>query len=468
MTTQYHPTTRYTSTTAPGALPLLGHAPAFLRRPFAFVAGLAAHGDLVRLRLGPLDAYVACHPELVRRVLADDRTFEAGGDADQGRRAFGTGPAGCPAAGKRRQHQLLRPAFHRDRLPGYAAMMAEEIAGATASWRDGDVVDVPSAMHRLTTAVTARCLFAAHERADSARFRACVDAVAGNAARRSPLLPPLPLRFPAPFRVPSPFRFPFRAAERIPTPVGRRLGRAERDLREITQRHLAAYRTAGTDRNDLLSALLSARDEHGQGLSDAEVRDQVATVLLNGVEITATTLSWAWTLLAANPAVRDRLHTELDTVLDGRPARYEDLPALPLTARIVSETLRLYPSAWVLSRTAAADAELGGHRIPAGATVLVSPYLLHRRADLFPCPDRFDPDRWLTTAHPAPGTYVPFALGARRCVGEAFGSAEAALAIATIAAHWTVTPTPGRPVRPARGSALSPRPFTARLTRRAR
>ncbi|MFH8383345.1 cytochrome P450 [Kitasatospora sp. NPDC018058] len=449
MTTHYRPTAQYTSATAPGALPLLGHAPAFVRRPFDFVAGLAAHGDLVKVRLGPLDAYVVCHPDLVRRLLTEDRTYDKGGIIiDKVREAFGNGLATCPAADHRRQRRMLQPAFHRDRLPGYAAMMAEEIAGTTARWRDGDVIDVPAAMYRLTTAVTARCLFAAHERAGSLPVHECMNVVTRGVARR--MMMPLP------------------GADRIPTPGNRRFQRAQRGLKEITRRLIADYRAAGTDHQDLLSTLLSTRDEHGRGLSDGEIHDQVVTFLLAGMETTAATLSWTWTLLAANPAARDRLNAELDTVLDGRPARHEDLPALPLTSRIISETLRLYPPAWILSRTVAADTELGGHPLPAGTTVLYSPYLLHRRADLFPCPDRFDPDRWLTTARPAPGTYTPFGLGARRCIGDTFGTTEAALALATIAGRWTVTPTPRQPVRPQRSSSMSPRSFQATLTRRVR
>ncbi|MER7766465.1 cytochrome P450 [Kitasatospora sp. NPDC096140] len=441
------PTTRFTAATAPGGLPLLGHAPALLRRPFDFVAGLAAHGDLVRLRLGPLDAYVACHPELVRRLLDEDHAHDGGGPVpDSAREAPGDGLAACPATAHRRRQRMLQPAFHRDRLPGYAAMTAEEIAGTTAPWRDGDVIDVPAAMYRLTTAVTARCLFAAHDRAGALPGQASMDAIVRGAGRR--VMMPLP------------------GADRLPTPGNRRYRRARQDLRDVTGRLIADYRAAGTDHHDLLSVLLGAVDEDGQGLSDAEIHDQVVTFLLAGTETTAATLSWAWTLLAANPAVRERLHAELDTVLDGRPARHEDLPALPLTARIVSETLRLYPPVWLLSRTLTADTRLGGHRVPAGATVLVSPYLLHRRADVFPCPGRFDPDRWLTTARPAAGTYAPFGLGARSCLGDTFGTTEAVLAIATIAARWTITPAPGRPVRPVRGLSLSPRPFTATLTRR--
>ncbi|MFE7636897.1 cytochrome P450 [Kitasatospora sp. NPDC057518] len=449
MPTPFFPTTRFTAATAPGGLPLLGHAPALLHHPHEFVAGLPAHGDLVRLRLGPLRAYVVCHPELVRRMLTDDQTFDKGGPLlDKAREVLGNGLATCPAAAHRRQRRMLQPAFHRDRLPGYAALMIEEIAGATARWHDGDVIDVPAAMYRLSTAVTARCLFAAHERAGSLPVHRSMDVVTRGVGRR--LMLPLP------------------GADRLPTPGNRRFRRAQQDLREITRRLIAEHRATGTDRHDLLSTLLAATDEDGRGLSDTEVHEQVVTFLLAGMETTAATLSWAWTLLAANPAVRTRLHAELDTVLDGRPARHEDLPSLPLTARIVSETLRLYPPPWILSRTATTDTELGGHRVPAGATLLYSPYLLHRRPDLFPRPDRFDPDRWLTTARPAPGTYAPFGLGARRCIGDAFGTTEAVLAIATIAARWTIAPTPGRPVRPVRGSSLVPRPFTATLTRRVR
>ncbi|MFF4383841.1 cytochrome P450 [Kitasatospora sp. NPDC001547] len=426
MPTPFSPTTRFAAASAPGGLPLLGHAAALLHRPHEFVAGLPAHGDLVRLRLGPLRAYVVCHPELVRRLLADDRTFRPGGPLpDRAREAFGDGLAAFPATAHR--HRPPPPALHHGRLPDHAAPMAEGIADATARWRDGDVIDVPAAMCRLSTAVTARCLTAAHERAGS----------------------------------PPP------GADRLTSP-GNRLRRARQDLREFTRRLTADHRAAGTDRHDLPSTPLAAPDEDGRPPSGAEVHERLAAFLPAGPESTAATLSWAWTLLAANPAVRMRLHTELDTVLDGRPARLEDLPALPLTARIVSETLRLYPPPWILSRTATTDTELGGHPVPAGATLLYSPYLLHRRADLFPRPDRFDPDRWLTTARPAPGARTPFGLGAHRSAGDAFGTATAVLAIATIAAHWTIAPTPGRPVRPTRGPSLAPRPFTATLTRRVR
>ncbi|WP_051837035.1 cytochrome P450 [Streptomyces sp. NRRL WC-3742] len=439
----------FTTADAPGALPLLGHTLAFLRRPYAFVAGLAAHGDLVRLRLGPLEAYVVCHPELVRTLLTDDRTFDKGGVIlDKAREVMGQGLATCPAAAHRRQRRMLQPAFQRGRLPGYAALMSEEIDATTAPWSEGDVIDVPAAMYRLTTAVTARCLFAAHERAGELPVHRCMDEISRGVARRMML--PLP------------------GVDRLPTPGNLRFRHARRDMTEVTRRLIADYRADGTDHHDLLSMLLGALDENGRGLTDPEIHDQVVTFLLAGMETTAATLSWAWTLLAANPAVRERLHSELDTVLDGRRARHEDLPHLPLTARVVSETLRLYPVAWLLSRTVTTGTELAGRHLPAGTTLLFSPHLLHRRADLYPCPDRFDPDRWLTITRPAPGTYLPFGLGARRCIGDAFGTAEACLALATIASRWTLTPTPGRPVRPARRASMTPRPFTATLARRVR
>ncbi|MFJ8431269.1 cytochrome P450 [Kitasatospora sp. NPDC094019] len=436
-----------TTPIVPGALPVLGHAPALARDPYGFISGLPVHGDLVRIRLGPQDAYVACHPDLTRRVLADDRTFDKGGPFfDKIRQVIGDGLASCPAGAHRRQRHMLQPAFHRDAMPGYAATMAEEIAGATAHWRTGDVVEVPAAMCRITTAVTARCLFAAHERAGALPVHACMDQVTKGIAAR--VLLPVP------------------GLDRLPTPGNRRFRRAQADLRRLTRLLITDYRAEGADHHDLLSTLLAARDDDGQALSDDEIHDQVVTFLLAGMETTAALLSWAWQLLAGHPPVREELHAEVDRVLSGRAAHYEDLPALETTGRVVTETLRLYPPGWLFTRATTRATRLGDHRLPAGATVVYSPYLIHRRADLFPDPETFDPARWKEGRKHAPGSFIPFGGGARRCIGDQFGTIEATLVLATIAATWRLDLPAGSPVRPARSASLMPRPFHARLTLR--
>ena len=437
----------YTMADRPGALPLLGHTPALVRDPLKFLAGLSGHGDLVRIRVGPHTAYAVCHPDLVQRFLAEDRTFDKGGPVyDRLREIAGDGLGTCPAAAHRRQRRMIQPLFHRDRLPAYAAVMSERVAALTSSWHDGQILDVPAAMHRLTAEVTVRCLFdAGADTSDIPEVQSSIDALISGATRR--VLLPVPL------------------VHRLPTPGNRRFHQARRRLRQITDTLIADHRSAGADQGNLLSLLL-APDAGGTGLNDAEIHDQVISFLLAGVESTAVTLSWAWHLIGTHPDIRQRLRDEVDAVLDGRPALPADLPALELTGRIITETLRLYPPDAVLSRTTTADTVLGGHRVAAGTTMIYSPYQLHRRADLYQDPDRFDPDRWRTIGKPPPGSWVPFGGGARKCIADAFALTQASLTLATIAAHWQLHPALGRrPVRAARQAVLAPHRLSMRLRR---
>ncbi len=437
----------YTKTVRPGALPLLGHAPQFARKPLDFLASLSAHGDLVRIKLGSHTAYAVCHPALVHQLLVADRTFDKGGPIyDKLRDIGGNGLGTCPAAAHRRQRRRIQPVFHRDRMPGYALLMSEEIAALTSPWRHGQSIDVPAAMHRLTTAVTVRCLFDAGT--DSSRLpalQAHIDALTTGVTRR--LVWPVPV------------------LHRLPTPANRRYERARRELREITDTLIRDHRSTAGDRDNLMS-VLTAPDANGAFLSDTEVHDQVISFLLAGVESTANVLAWAWHLIGSHPDVQRRLHAEADTVLAGRAARPTDLDSLGLTGRVVTETLRLYPPDSLMTRTTTTDTVLGGHLLRAGTTVIYSPYQLHRRADVYPEPDRFDPDRWRDIGKPPPGTWVPFGGGPRKCIADTFAHNQATLTLATIAAHWQLSPTPGQQVRPAGQAVLAPHQLSMRLLQR--
>ncbi|MGW2539550.1 cytochrome P450 [Kitasatospora sp. NPDC001574] len=439
----------YTAATAPGALPLLGHAAAFALRPLEFVSALPRHGDLVRIRLGPRVVHVVCHPELVNQVLIQHRLFDKGGPVfDKLREVLGDGLSTCPAQAHLRQRRMMQPAFHHDRLNGYATLMAEEIAATTAGWQPGAEVDVPAAMYRIATAVTARCFFSEPARAGSLPVHESMVTITKGIAKRIAL--PVP------------------GIDRLPTPGNLRFRRAERDLRRITRLLIADYRARGTEQDDLLSMMLAARDEDGSALTDDEIHDQVLTVLLGGMETTASLLAWAWYLIGSHPAVREELHAEVDRVLGGRAAAYQDLPALEVTGRIVQETLRLYPPGWVITRSTTAATELGGHPLPAGAIVLYSPMLLHQNAELFPNPAEFDPGRWRVGRRGKDTSYIPFGAGTRRCIGDGFAAVEATLVLASVASAWQLDLLPGQQVRPAPAASLTPRPYTARLARRDR
>ncbi|MFE7120528.1 cytochrome P450, partial [Streptomyces sp. NPDC057654] len=293
---------------APGALPGLGHIWPLLRRPTAFLAELPAYGDLVEIRLGRTRAYVPCHPELLRQVLADDRTFDKGGSYyDRARAMAGNGVATCPHQDHRRQRRLLQPAFHRTRLEKYAEVMEQEITALTDSWGPGQVIDAYPVLYALSLRTVTRTLFGAH-----------VDEAAVDGIRRS-----FETAFSGFFR--QMFMPP--ALRRVPLPANVRHQRALRHLRGTVERIVASRPRDGADRGDLLSVMLASRDEDGgPGLSDAEIHDQVVTVLAAGTETVAATLTWACLLLSQHPGEQEKLRAECAAVLGGRrAARWADV-----------------------------------------------------------------------------------------------------------------------------------------------
>jgi len=240
---------------------------------------------------------------------------------------------------------------------------------------------------------------------------------------------------------------PFGWQEKLPTPGNRRYNSVRAEMHGVITQTIRAWRRDGTDHGDVLSILVGH-----DGLSDDEVYDQVMTMLIGGTETTGNTMAWVFHLLARHPEVERRLHEELDTVLGGRLPDYDDLPKLDYTWRVLTETLRMYPPAWLLTRVTTRATELAGHPLPAGAIVLYSPYALSRSPRHFDDPDRFDPDRWLPgrSADVPRGAMVPFSAGNRQCIGEAFGQAETTLALAGIASRWRLLagsqqPGTGRP-----------------------
>jgi cytochrome P450 len=194
-------------------------------------------------------------------------------------------------------------------------------------------------------------------------------------------------------------------------------------------------------------------------MSDKQLRDEVLTFLLAGHETTALALSWTWHLLSQNPPAEEKLQAELREALGERSPEFRDLPALPYTERVIKESMRLYPPAWSLARTTVSDFELRGYRIPAGANIVMSQWIMHRNPRYFPDPEKFDPDRWLDPAmQKLPKfAYFPFGGGPRICIGNTFAMMEAVLLVATIAQRFELRTLPGHPVIPSPSFTLRPK-----------
>ena len=432
-----------TMVSAPGALPLIGHLAPLARDRLAFLRRLPEHGDLVWIRIGPWKALVVTSAALSDQVLRDDRTFDKGGYLfDRIRETGGNGLVSCAHSDHRRQRRLVQPSFHRDRMPGYLTLMSRQIDEVLGRWRDGDTVDVLADLQ----SITARTMLPGGlPPAAMERMLADMNVILAGVTWRA-IMP--------------------KSLDRVPTPANRRYRRAQERLRAVVTGVIDEYRSRGTGETDLLSGLLDAFDPDTPGLSDAEIHDQVLTFLLAGTETTANVVSWALHLVAEHPEIEQRLRAEAAGVLGRGEVTMADLAQLPVSRQVVLETMRLYPPVPFLTRITTADTRLGGHPVPAGTTMVYSPYVVQRQAGHFPDPDSFRPDRWDGSAEPLKlprGPFLAFGGGARRCVGDAFGLAEAMVMLSTITHRWSLQPVRADRVRPAVSLVLTPRALRMRL-----
>ncbi|MDG6902650.1 MAG: cytochrome P450, partial [Nitrososphaerota archaeon] len=322
-----------------------------------------------------------------------------------------------------RQRQLIQPFLHRNMIASYGRVMIDYTRRACGPWRDGEVLDMHQEMSRLTMAIVAKCLFNADVEAEAAGIGVALNQTMAYYDRRAGPLGLVMDKLP------------------LPLPGKGEFAAAVTRLEEAVYKIIRERRASGADAGDLLSSLLKARDEEGGTMTDAQLRDETLTLLLAGHETTANALTWAWYLLSQNREAEEKLHRELDGVLpEGRALAVEDYQRLEYTARVFKEALRLYPPAWALGRRAVKDCGIGGFLIPAGSTMVMSQYVMHRDPRFFDDPESFDPDRWTPEMEEKlpDFAYFPFGGGPRGCVGESFAKMEGVLVLAAVARSWAM------------------------------
>ncbi len=420
---------------------LLGNLPEFARDILGFLTACAReYGDVTHLRLATWDAFLVNHPDLIDLVLRKQREnfvkhrfFWRHVTA-----IFGNGLLTSEGEFWLRQRRLAAPAFHPDRIAAYGETMVTYADRLVDEWQDGEIRDVHQDMMRVTMEIVSKTLFDADVERDVDEVGRAFDLVLKEIAAR--------------------FRRPFKVPDWLPTPGNLRYRRGVKVLNRVIWRILRERRADPRDRGDLLSMLITARDEDGSVMSDEQLRDEVVTLFLAGHETTAITLSWAWHLLSQHPLVKDKLVAELFGELDRRPATVADLPRLPYADAVVKEAIRLYPPAYVLGREALADCEIGGFRVPKGATIYMSPWVMHRDPRWFGSPESFLPERWLDglAARLPRFVYFPFGGGPRVCIGDRFAMMEAVLILATIARRFRLERTSDAEVVPFPSITLRP------------
>lgn len=408
------------------------HMLAMRRDPLSFLTRLARdYGDIAHVKLGPQHVVLLNHPDYIKDVLVThQRLFRKGRALERAKRLLGEGLLTSEAPFHQRQRRLVQPAFHRQRVAGYGSIMAEYGARLSDRWQPGATLDIAHEMMQLTLAIVGKTLFNAHveDEADE------IGAVLTELMHMFDLL-----------------ALPFvELLERLPLPSVRRFERAKARLDATIYALINERRARGSAEDDLLSLLLTAQDPEGDGhgMSDKQARDEALTLFLAGHETTANALTWTWYLLSQHPAVEANFHAELDHVLAGRLPIVDDVPALPYTRMVLSESMRLYPPAWILGRRALEDYAVGGYVVPAGSLVMMSQYVMHRDARYYAEPEAFDPQRWTAEAqnNRPKFSYFPFGGGPRLCIGESFAWMEGVLLLATLGRRWRLRLVPDHPV----------------------
>ena len=415
--------------------------------PLTFYAGARReYGEIVRFRsFGRFHWILLTHPVDIEHVLrANHQNYVKGLFVNPLKLLIGEGLVTSEGSFWLRQRRLAQPAFHRKRLLAFGTIMTQAAEAMVARWkayeRKAQPFDVNGEMMPLTLKVVGEALFNADVSGDADAVGRALSIALEHVNYRSYQIFALP--------------------ERFPTPRNRRFVRARQTLDQVVLKLIEERRRSDEDMGDLLSMLLMARDEEtGEGMTDAQLRDEVMTILLAGHETTANALSWTWYLLAQNPDAEQKLHDELAQVLGGRTPSIEDLPNLPYTRMVIDEAIRLYPPVWGVARQAVGEDEIRGFPIPPGTALFLSQFVTHRHPDFWEQPEKFDPERFTPerSAGRPSFAYFPFGGGPRLCIGNNFALMEAQLVLATVAQRYKLRLAPNFPVEQNPGVTLRPR-----------
>ncbi len=409
------------------------------RDPLGFFTDcVRRHGDLIAMRLGPHRVYLLRHPDYVKHVLQDNaRAYAKGPTVSRVRSLFGESLTMVDGDRWRRRRRQVQPAFQRGLHARFASEVSRAVAELLERWRTlaerGEPTELAGEMQRLTQTIIIRACFGEVCAGELQTLCHALDAAVTHVDRR--LWSPL-------------------GWLDVPSPASARYRRALGEVEAFISRLTAGPRRSEPPPGTMLAALLDATES----LTPLEVHDELKAFLFAGHTTTASALAWVWHVLSEHPEARELIEEECLAVLGGRGPSMEDLPGLPDTRRVIEEVLRLYPPTWLTARSPVEDDSLGGYVIPAGALVLLSPYLTHRHPAVWDDPERFDPDRFiLARAATRPAfAYFPFGGGPRRCIGSAFATTEMQMIVATVAQRYRLELLPGPRVFPAAGLTLRP------------
>lgn len=333
-----------------------------------------------------------------------------------------------------RQRQLLMPPFHGDRMRAYGQLICQITQEVTQQWTAGASISIQQFMPDITLQIILRIVFGINPGSRYEQLKEMLSSLLEDIT--NPLYSSL-FFFP-------PLQQDFGAW----SPWGHFLQRRQQIDALIYAEILQRRTISDTSRTDILTMLMSARDDNGQQMTDVELRDQLVSLLLLGYETTAAVLAWAFYLIHSSPQVLEKLMQELDTL--GNTPDPEEIAQLPYLTAVCQETLRIYPIALICTpRMVKEPVQLAGYKFEAGTVLVPCIYLAHRRPEVYPEPEKFEPERFLKQKF-SPYEYLPFGGGSRGCIGMAFSMYEMKLVVATILSRFGLALAHRGSVRPVR------------------
>ncbi len=420
-----------------------GNLTDFGRDPLGFFEKCVRdHGDFVPLRFLHQKVFLINDPADIEDVLTTQaRNFRKtlGYRSPIMRRIFGNGLVTSEGEYWVRQRRLAQPAFHRERIATYADVITNFTREALTEWRDSETRDVHHEMMQLTVRVVTKSL-----------FNSPVPPEVNDLTRSSVIVMQ---QFTTQWKWYRILLALMRSA--LPNDFSNAMNRLDNFIYGLIRER----RASGKDMGDLLSLFLQARYEDGSGMTDKQLRDELKTLLVAGMDTTALSLSWALYLLSQNPATVVPLQAEIDRVLANRTPTFSDLPRLVYTEMVIRETMRLCPPVWLIGREALSDCQIGNHTIRAGESIFMSQWLKHRDPRWFKDADTFRPERWEDPPMKQlpKYAYFPFGGGPRICIGNSFAMMEAVLVLAMITQKFQLTSPPEYRVTPWPAITLYPK-----------
>jgi cytochrome P450 len=414
------------------------------------------YGDISYFKLGRQHVYLINNPDYIEKVLVYDHgNFTKGRRLQIAKALLGEGLVTSEGDLHNRQRRIIQPIFHPKQISTYGKVMTDYAASLNQKWKNEGTVDILKEMMHLTLSIICKSVLnydveSETEEIDRAlaicrKYSKRLRNPLGQVLNKIPVLPNV--------------KGAIQARKRL-----------DRLVYSLIKERKEGLESNVKDYNDLLTRLLQAQDSTQSGpkdnitddttvgsatgtaslkMSDKQVRDEVMTIFIAGHETTANALTWTFYLLSQNREIEKKLVEELESVfdIDDTPT-VEDIPKLKFTEKVLRESMRLYPPAWSLARYVDKDYTLGKYTIPAGSTIMMSQYVIHRDPRYYNEPEQFNPDRWSLEAKSSLPrfSYFPFGGGIRACIGESFAWMEGILLIATISRRWKMHLIPGHRV----------------------